>query len=137
MPRFSPDSRLIAYDSSETNRTEVYIQTFPPGGGKWQVSTNGGREPKWRADGREIYFANGAKMMAASVSRREPAVEIGVPQELFESRIIANAGDHYAARPDGKLFFFAVFGENAQDRPVTVLLNWRLTAGESSRETTR
>ncbi len=127
MPRFSPDSRLIAYDSSETNRSEVYLQTIPPGGGKWQVSTNGGREPKWRADGKEIYFANGVRMMAASVSRREAAVEIGVPQELFETRITANVGQHYAVSPDGKLFFFTVFSENAQDRPVTVLLNWRLS----------
>jgi Tol biopolymer transport system component len=129
-PRFSPDSRFLAYDSRETGRNEVYIQTFPPGGGRWQVSTNGGREPKWRNDGKEIYFLEGGRIMAGSVTMRGTALEIGVPHALFGVRFGGGGStQHYAASPDGKLFFTHTASESAQDQPVTVLLNWRLGAG--------
>ncbi len=129
-PRISPDSRFLAYDSPETGRSELYIQTFPPGGGRWQVSTNGGREPKWRSDGKEIYFLEGSRIMAASIGMRGAALEIGVPHALFELRFGGRgAARHYAASPDGKLFFAHTASESAQDQPVTVLLNWRLGAG--------
>jgi Tol biopolymer transport system component len=125
-PRFSPDSRFLAYNSSETGRPEVYIQTMPPGGGKWQVSTNGGSEPRWRSDGKELYFLAGNSMMAAAISLRGSAVEVGEIKQLFEARRGAAAAGHYASSPDGKFFVMSLVNEQAQDRPITLLLNWKL-----------
>jgi Tol biopolymer transport system component len=62
--RFSPDGRLIAYVSNESGRDEVYVQTFPPSGSKWQISVTGGLQPRWRADGRVLFF-HGAGMFSA------------------------------------------------------------------------
>src|SRR5262245_35619422 len=62
--RISPDGRWLAYTSAENKRQDVFVQTFPPGGGKWQVSTNGGVDPAWRADGRELFYVNNLKMYA-------------------------------------------------------------------------
>src|SRR5262249_21882285 len=64
-PRFSPDGRWIAYSSNESGRREVYIQPYPGLGGKWQVSTTGGRDPFWRRDGKELYFVSLAGGMTA------------------------------------------------------------------------
>ena len=64
----SPDGRYLAYASDETGRAEVYVQTMPPGGGKWQVSTVGGDQPTWRKDGKELYFlASDGRLMATPV----------------------------------------------------------------------
>jgi eukaryotic-like serine/threonine-protein kinase len=66
--RFSPDGRWIAYRSNESGRPEVYVQTFPAGGGKWQVSTSGGLLPQWRGDGREVFYTStDRKLMAVDV----------------------------------------------------------------------
>ena len=56
MGQFSPDGRWVAYTSSESGRGEIYIQPYPADGGKWQVSTDGGRQSRWRADGKELYY---------------------------------------------------------------------------------
>jgi len=125
-PRISPDSRFFAYSSTETGRREVYIQTLPPGGGKWQVSTGSGSEPKWRGDGKELYFLSGNKVMAAAISFRGAAVEIGEIKPLFQARRGTGAAGHFAASPDGKLFALSLVNERAQDRPITLLLNGKL-----------
>ena len=66
---FSPDGRFVAYTSNESGRFQVYVQTFPLSDRKWQVSTDGGYEPRWRGDGREIYYlSEDRKLMAVSVS---------------------------------------------------------------------
>ena len=90
---FSPDGRFLAYQSNESGRKEVYVQSFPDPGGKWQVSTAGGVDPRWRADGKEIYYrAPDQKLMAVEVQAGGdfPA---GVPQPLFLGRF------HAAHRP--------------------------------------
>ncbi|MGE3472155.1 MAG: TolB family protein [Vicinamibacterales bacterium] len=67
--RLSPDGRWIAYASDESGRDEVYVRPFPSGDGRWQMSSDGGTEPRWRGDGEELFFmAADRKMMAASVS---------------------------------------------------------------------
>ena len=66
--KFSPDSRFVAYASDEPGRPEIYAQTFPESGGKWQISTSGGVQPAWRADGKELYYlAADGKLMAVPV----------------------------------------------------------------------
>ncbi len=68
---FSPDGRWIAYESNESGRTEVYVQAYPTGGGKWQISDGGGGQPRWSGDGRELFFRNDNGIMVASITGSE------------------------------------------------------------------
>ncbi len=131
---FSPDMRWVAYTSTESGRDEVYVRPFVasgPGGvpafgeGKWQVSKDGGSEPKWRADRKEIIFQappNGTRKMAVDVKENGPALEIGIPQLLFLGPIDYG----WDVTSDGKRFLMAVLpqGQQAAQVPITVVLNW-------------
>ncbi len=91
-PHVSPDGKWMAYLSQESGRIEIYVRPFPNvNSGKWQISTNGGQEPRWSPDGRELFFRNG-DAMAARIET-EPAFKAGVPEKLFERNITsANSG---------------------------------------------
>ncbi|NOT59896.1 MAG: protein kinase, partial [Acidobacteria bacterium] len=127
--RFSPDGRRIAYQSNESGRPEVYVQAFVPGaaaaGGKRQLSTNGGKAPRWRRDGRELYYAAAdGKLMAVAIT---PGVDLhfGTPQPLFApSGFQVNADWGYTLTGDGQRFLFVTNAETARVPPFTVLLNW-------------
>ena len=83
---FSPDGSLIAYTSSESAKYEVNVETMPRSDKKSQVSTNGGYEPRWRADGRELYYlSDDRKLMAVSVGSGPSS---GAPQVLFQTRVV-------------------------------------------------
>jgi serine/threonine protein kinase/Tol biopolymer transport system component len=126
---FSPDGRWVAYQSDESGKAEVYVSTFPAGGGKWQVSQGGGEEPRWGRDGRELYFgAPGGRMMAASITEKGPAVEIGAPHELFQMSAMGvdGVGAGYAVSPDGKRFLLDEVGPS-DSQPLMLVTNW--TAG--------
>ena len=85
---FSPDGRFIAYSSNESGRYEVYVESLPPSDRKWPISINGGYEPRWRADGRELYYlAEDRKLMAVPVS--SGAAPFGVPTALFQTDVHA------------------------------------------------
>jgi|SRR5271157_6454256 len=75
----TPDTSL------ESGRPEIYVQSFPPGSGKWQVSNEGGGTPRWRGDGREIYFASLRGVYASSVASKGNGLVFGVPQKLFDN----------------------------------------------------
>ena len=82
---FSPDGNMVAYTSNESGRFDVYVETFPRSDRKWSVSTNGGYEPRWRADGREIYYlSEDRKLMAVPVG---PGPTFGIPKPLFQTRV--------------------------------------------------
>ena len=86
--RFSPDGLWVAYNSNESGRDEVYVVPFPGPGGKWQVSTSGGSFPRWRRDGKEIFFLNGGNtVMAAAVNGSGKAFEVGAVRRLFQARL--------------------------------------------------
>ena len=86
--QFSPDGKWIAYTSDESGTRDVYVQTFPAPGGRWRVSTGGGTQPRWRRDGRELfYIAAGRKLMAADV-KPGATFEAGVPKLLFDTRVL-------------------------------------------------
>jgi Tol biopolymer transport system component/predicted Ser/Thr protein kinase len=125
---FSPDGRFVAYTSNESGRFEVYVQTFPLSDRKWQVSTNGGYEPRWRADGREIYYlSEDRKLMAVSVG---PGPSFAVPQPLFQTRVPAGVTanrTHYVPSRDGQRFLVNTQTSDPSPTPITVVLNW--TAG--------
>ena len=121
----SPDGRFLAYQSNESGRVEVYVQEFPEARSKWQVSPDGGREPFWRADGRELYYrAPDARMMAVAIDKGE-TFTAGTPQPLFRARFSpVNARGLYRPTPDGQRFLIlAPLGRDAI-QPATVVLNW-------------
>jgi len=125
MPVFSPDGRFLAYQSNESGRQEVYVQSFPGPGGKWQISTAGGTEPHWRADGRELYYrAPGQKVMAVDVQTGN-GVTAGTPQLLFQGRFdMSLARSRFLPTADGRRFLtVAPLGREAMT-PTTVVLNW-------------
>ena len=82
-PRFSPDGRWLAYISDESGRYEIYVQPYPGPGGKWQISTEGGTEPVWNPNGRELFYRSGDKMMAVDIAT-QPGFAAGKPRMLFE-----------------------------------------------------
>ena len=82
--QFSPDGRFIAFESEESSQNEVYVIAYP-GGGKWQVSQNGGSEPRWRADGRELYYVDRENVIVAvAVLPTAPAFTVGSTTRLFQ-----------------------------------------------------
>ena len=82
---FSPDGRLVAYTSNESGRFEIYVETVPRSDRKWPVSTNGGYEPRWRADGREIYYLSEDRTLMAVPVGAGPS--FGIPTPLFQTHV--------------------------------------------------
>ena len=119
---FSPDGHWIAYHSDESGQFEVYVQSFPAGGGKFQVSSGGGGMPRWRADGRELFFASGGSMMAVKI-QTSPRFEAGVPQSLFSTTLTTTR--NYDVTPDGNRFLVPEIAPVSEVEPVTVILNWQ------------
>src|SRR5438309_4316078 len=80
--RFSPDGHWVAYASNESGRFEIYVVPFPSRGGKWQVSTGGGLWPRWRHDGKELFYLTETTttIMAATVNGSGPTFEVGAVQ---------------------------------------------------------
>ena len=128
MGAFSPDGHWIGYFSDESGRFEVYVRSFTEGGagvkpGKWQVSTTGGLYPRWRRDGKELFF-NGldGKLMAVSV-KAGSTFEQGVPVALFDTHDPSDTLS-YDVSPDGKRFLINRAIEGDAARPVNVCTNW-------------
>ena len=122
----SPDGRWLAYASDESGRYEVYVQSFPGGGGKRQVSTGGGNGPRWRRDGRELfYYAADGKLMAAQVRSGE-SFEAGAAVSLFEFRAgtLRSTFAPYAVTADGQRFLINAVVETEPNAPLTVVVNW-------------
>ena len=87
-PRLSPDGRWLAYTSNEPGRVEVFVQPFAGPGGRSQISTDGGTEPVWSRDGRELFYLNGDRMMAVEITTA-PTFRAGTPRLLFEGRYLS------------------------------------------------
>jgi Tol biopolymer transport system component len=127
---FSADGKWIAYSSDESGRREVYVQGFAPDRvpaaavGKWQISTAGGDKPRWRRDGRELYYiAPGGKLMAVPVKTGQ-AFEPGLASPLFDTK--ATGFFPYDVAADGRFLIDATTdNQTAAATPVTVLLNWQ------------
>ena len=123
---FSPDGRFVAYTSNESGRFQVYVQTFPLSDRKWQVSTDGGYEPRWRGDGREIYYlSEDRKLMAVAVGA---GPSFAVPKTLFQTRVpegVTSRRTHYVPSRDGQRFLVNTQSSDASPNPITVVLNWQ------------
>jgi serine/threonine protein kinase len=126
--QFSPDGKWVAYASNETGRWEIYVISFPGAHGKWQVSTGGGEQPRWRGDGKELfYLSSDAKMMAAPVTTGAN-FDAGTPLALFQAtpRQAVPLFDLFAydVSRDGQRFLILTQLKQAETQPMTVVLNW-------------
>jgi hypothetical protein len=121
--RFSPDGRWIAYHSNESGRLEVYVGAFPGPGEKWRVSTAGGTFPRWRSDGKEIFYVTADNMlMVAEVNGQGAGFDVGAVRPLFELQP-APGGYGYDVAGDGQRFLVNAPIETASE-PLDVILNW-------------
>jgi Tol biopolymer transport system component len=125
-PRFSPDGKWMTYSSTESSSRQVYIENVAVPGPRWQVSMKNGREPQWRADGRELFFHGPDRMlMASTVDLSVSPPRIGAPQPLFELKFRGwDTRYHYAVLPDGRRFIVNQPVEGSQPVPITVVMNW-------------
>jgi eukaryotic-like serine/threonine-protein kinase len=127
-PKFSPDGKWLAYSSNESGRREIYVQPYPgPGGGKWQISTDGGQEPVWNPKGRELFYRSGSKIMTVEVDTKS-GFSVGKPRMLFEGPYLPTSASfpYYDVSPDGQRFLMLKPTEQAQAAPtqINVVLNW-------------
>jgi Tol biopolymer transport system component len=108
--RVSPDSRWVAYQSDESGRFEVYVQSFPTPGQKKLVSVKGGVGPVWRGDGRELYYWQSGQLLAVGVSASAPgeAPMVSEPTPLLRAPYVGNMVANYDASPDGKRFAIVI-----------------------------
>jgi Tol biopolymer transport system component len=122
---FSPEGKLVAYSSNESGRFEVHVQTFPLSDRKWIVSTAGGSMPRWRADGRELYYLSlDSKLMSVPVG---PGPSFGAPRPLFQTRVPRNPNlyrTHYVPSRDGQRFLVNTLLADLPPVSITVMLNW-------------
>jgi len=128
--RFAPDGRWFSYRSDETGRFEVYVQSYPPGRGKWQISTDGGGQGMWAPTGRELFYKNNNRMMAVDVELGA-AFKAGTPRVLFEMPLPDRAPgdpDRFGVSPDAQRFLVLTTAEGekgaAAAPPMTVVLNY-------------
>jgi len=120
--KLSPNGEFLAYQSDESKRFEVYVQTFPEHGGKWQISTGGGTLPVWSRDGRELYFISAdRKMMAVEVKNDGKKLQAGVPRPLFEVR----EADQFDVGKDGRFLIHVPQDQAGGSVPLTVVVNWQ------------
>jgi Tol biopolymer transport system component len=121
---FSPDGRWIAYISTETGGPEIYVAAFPGPSGKRQVSTAGGRQPRWRADGKELFYLDlGGQLMAVPV-RMEIGFETGTPQPLFRAATRRTNIPQYDVFADGQRFLMNAVVVEKASTPATLVQNW-------------
>jgi len=124
-PVFSPDSRWLAYVSNETGRNEVYVRPFPDAAGRWKISTEGGTQPRWAGNGRELFYRNGNKMLAVSIDTRNGFVA-SRPKLLFEGsyRMNVNWVAAYDVTADGQRFVMHHSRQDTGGDQIHVVLNW-------------
>jgi eukaryotic-like serine/threonine-protein kinase len=124
--RFTPDGRYLAYVSNETGSPEIYVQTWPLGGGKWQISSGGGVQPRFRADGKELFYRGTDDTFRSVTIQTSPRFEAGVPVALFKRRLAtgAPANSAWQVSSDGQKFLLVAAQDSAAAPPFTIVLNW-------------
>ena len=120
---FSPNGRWIAYASDESGQSEIYIDSFPkPGTGtRIRVTTAGGTEPRWRGDGRALYFRRGSEVHVARLSLGQPALEVASLDRLFDAGAPIRSFD---VTPDGTRFLLNLPALSSAPRSATMVVNW-------------
>ncbi len=140
--QISPDSRWMAYTADDSGQREVYVRPFPTADGIWRISNAGGQQPRWRGDGKELFFVGmDGKMMAVAVKAGQspgaggakPFFEAGAPAPLFDTHMalsaFSNFGTQYDVTADGKRFLVNVLTNTfAESTPLNVVVNWNAGA---------
>ncbi len=123
---FSPDGKWVAYESNESGRDEVYLRPFPGPGGVRLISAGGGSMPRWRADGKELYYvAEGNQIMAAVMSPQGAPITQGQPIALFTANVLRSTSrPAYDVARDGR-FLVNMELNAAATPPITLLMNWQ------------
>jgi len=137
--QLSPDGRWIAYASTESGRSEIYVTEFPKPLTKTVVSTAGGDHPRWRGDGRELFYRSRGMLVAAPVAIRSGRLTAGAPQALIDIRSAIGAGGasryFYDVAADGKRFLVGTRmlsrsdpdGRGEATTSISLLMNWPAT----------
>jgi hypothetical protein len=127
----SPNARWMAYESDESGKKELYVQSFPTSGAKWQISASGGSQPIWRSDGKELFYLGGdRKVTAVEVNTETGTFTHSTPRDLFETRISkgdGHPGRQYAVASDGQRFLVNTLAEEGAYNYIGVVLNWTAT----------
>jgi Tol biopolymer transport system component/predicted Ser/Thr protein kinase len=126
VPQFSPDGRWLAYVSDESGRFEIYVQPYPGPGGKWQISTEGGTEPVWNPNGRELFYRNGTAMMSVDILTHLN-FSVGKPRILFQGPYLSITSTiaSYDVSPDGQRFLMLKAAEQQQSiTQINIVQNW-------------
>jgi Tol biopolymer transport system component len=133
--QFSPDGRRIAYSSDESGQYQVYVQTVPATGAKRQISTQGGSRPRWRKDGKELYYLSAdGKLMAVPVKLEAGTLELGAAERVFDLSLApgGNRAFLYAPAANGQKFLASILTEGSMP-PVTIWMNWMAGIGAGER----
>jgi Tol biopolymer transport system component len=129
--RFSPDGRFVAYTSNSSGRNEIYVQPFPMAArSKWQVSKGGGVQPRWRGDGKEIFYVSADSQLMAVEVATSPVFKVdSAPKALFRVPIwgggLPQNVTRYDVTADGKKFLVNAVPSEGEVTPITVIMNWQ------------
>ncbi len=123
--KFSADGRFVAYVSDESGRFEVYVRPFPGGDGKWQVSGNGGRQPRWSKDGKELFYTEGDTLMAVAVATT-PSFTSSAVTSLFQDATLPGTVHRYDVSADGRRFVLPEPVADPEEKPpsIHIVENW-------------
>jgi eukaryotic-like serine/threonine-protein kinase len=122
--RYSPDGKWVAYYSDESGDNEVYVRSVLPNGGRLLVSTSGGSRPKWRRDGKEIFYLSATgELMAVAVKDNGSSLETGIPKPLFQMHL-APFSPSYDVTPDGQRILAVSSLVKTLPAPITIVVNW-------------
>lgn len=131
--QFSPDRKWVAYNSDETGRSEIWVRRFPSASDKIQISTEGGSEPRWRSDGKELFYMGlDSKLWAVTFEEEDGGLKVGQPITLFQTRERkqnwgargSGADNYFAVSKDGQRFLINSSTEEYLPPPLTVVQNW-------------
>jgi eukaryotic-like serine/threonine-protein kinase len=121
----SPDGRFVAYASSQSGRYQVIVETFPEKSGRWQITTDGGQNPSWRGDGRELFYTTDDTVRAIDVSTHTGGFEWSAPWSLFRiPNLLSGPVRGLTVSADGRRFIAVVPISSAPQQRLTTVLNW-------------
>ena len=130
-PKFSPDGKWLAYVSNESGLNQVYVRPFPEPDVKWLISDEdeGGGQPVWSPDGKELFYRSGNKAMAVSIQTQSQTLTAGSPRVLFEGQYVSHSVplgfQYWDISPDGKRFLMSKESTQEQEQSqINVVLNW-------------
>ena len=135
--QFSPNVRWLAYTSDESGSAEVYVRAFPDGGARQPVSVQGGAQPRWRRDGKELFYLGlDGRLMSVAVNATATTIETGPPRTMFDTGIrggFLDRRNQYLVTKDAQRFLINLAAEDENPEPITVVMNWDAAGGSDQR----